>query len=106
MEAQEADSNSLLHFYRKAIALRKSLSCVRHGKYTEYQKHSSKRYVYAMEDEKQKILVVCSFADKEVPFQAPRGFDLAAGELVLGNYASQGGSLKPYEARVYLWNKE
>lgn len=106
VEAQEADPNSLLHFYRKAIALRKSLSCVRHGKYTAYQKHSRKLYVYAMEDGRQKILVVCSFADKEVPFRAPNGFDIAAGKLILGNYAAAGEKLKPYEARVYLWNKE
>ena len=104
--AQEADPDSLLHFYRKAIALRKSLSCVRNGKYTEYNKLSGKLYTYSMEDEKQKILVVCSFTEKEVPFQAPAGFNLSFADLVLQNYKIPGNILKPYETRVYLWNKE
>lgn len=104
--AQESDPDSLLHFYRKAIALRKSLSCVRNGKYTEYNKLSGKLYTYSMEDEKQKILVVCSFTEKEVPFQAPAGFNLSFADLVLQNYKIPGNILKPYETRVYLWNKE
>ena len=40
--AQERDPDPVLNFYRKAIALRKELSCVRHGSYTEYGKLFSK----------------------------------------------------------------
>ena len=40
--AQEKDENSLLNYYRKAIALRKSLPVVRHGKYIEHFHLSSK----------------------------------------------------------------
>ena len=102
--AQENDPNSILNFYRKAIALRKSLSCVRWGKYTEYQKLSDKLYVYSMADPDQKILVVCSYSDKEEKFTAPRGFDMDKAELALANYESPiRGTLKPFETRVYLW---
>ena len=103
--AQEADENSVLNFYRKAIALRRELSCVKHGSYREYDKHSAKCYTYAREDEKQKILVVCSYVGVETKFKVPAGFDLAAAQLVLQNYeAIDPSMLRPYETRVYLWN--
>ena len=103
--AQEADGDSVLNFYRKAIALRKSLSCVRDGDYREHGKLSGTLYTYSREDKKQKILVVCSFGTREVPFRAPKGFDMASAEWVLGNYPEAGDKVRPYEARVYLWKK-
>lgn len=103
---QEADPNSLLHFYRRAVALRKALSAVRHGNYKEYRPLSGKHYIYSREDERQKLLIVCSFADRETAFRAPRGFDLESGELILQNYPQpREKTLQPYEARVYLWSK-
>ena len=101
---QEHDENSVLNFYRKAIALRKELSCVKHGNYTEYNKHSSSLYTYSREDDTQKILVVCSYTEKELPFKAPKGFDLASARLILHNYPDSGSTMRPHEARVYLWN--
>ena len=103
--AQEADADSVLNFYRKAIALRKSLSCVRNGDYREYGKRSAALYTYSREDERQKILVVCSFSPRETAFRAPKGFDMSSAELVLSNYPDAGDTVRPYEARVYLWKK-
>ena len=104
--SQENDPDSVLNFYRKAIALRKDLSCVRHGKYTEYNKHSSKVYAYSREDEKQKILVVCAFSETDVKWSAPKGFDLSSATVALQNYKDAASDvLRPYEARVYLWQK-
>ena len=103
--AQESDEDSVLNFYRKAIALRKELSCVKQGSYTEYNKLSSSLYTYAREDDKQKLLVVCSYTEKEVSFKAPKGFDMASAQLILHNYPAAGNTMKPYEVRVYLWNK-
>ena len=101
---QEDDPDSILNFYRKAVALRKKLSCVRHGTYTQHQKLSKDVYQYSMDDGKQKILVVCSFAEKEVSFKAPKGFDMNFAKIALCNYKTiRPGTLKPYECRVYLW---
>jgi len=103
---QEEDDNSILHFYRKAIALRKSLSCVRHGEYQEYRPLSGEHYIYSMEDDSQKILVVCSFCKRDSQFRPIKGFDLNQAELILNNIPDpQKDLLKPYEVRVYLWNK-
>ena len=104
--AQETDQNSVLNFYRKAIALRKSLSSVKNGNYKEYGKHSASFYTYSREDENEKLLVVCSFVGKTKNWHAPRGFDLSTAELLLCNYEmSNRSTLAPYECRVYRWKK-
>jgi len=103
---QEEDPDSILNFYRKAVALRKKLSCVRHGKYQEYFHNSDKFYMYSMEDDKQKILVVCSFHEKDLKVPTPKGFDMDSGKLILCNYAEpKKNTLHPYECKVYLWKK-
>ena len=102
---QENDEDSVLNFYRKCIKLRKELSSVRHGNYVEYNKLSGKVYTYSREDEREKILVVCSFTEKEAMLRVPRGFDLSSAELILNNYENDSLTLKPYETRVYRWKK-
>ena len=103
---QEKDEHSVLNFYRYAIKLRKSLSSVRNGNYKEYGKLSGKLYTYSREDEHEKILVVCSYTEKTVNWNAPKGFDLSTAELLLANYDKlDGTTLKPYETRVYRWVK-
>ena len=101
---QEQDPDSILNFYKKAIALRKELKVVRYGNYRELYRYSNKLYVYTREMEGEKILVVCSFSDKPHIFPAPTGFDFNEGLLVLNNYQEvEHHLLKPYECRVYLW---
>lgn len=104
--AQEVVPHSILNFYRHVIKLRKTLSCVRHGNYTEYSKASSALYTYSREDQQEKILVVCSFTEKAKKWHVPAGFDLNAAELLACNYDKpEGSALRPYEARVYRWKK-
>ncbi len=104
VEKQEQEENSVLNFYRKVIKLRKELSCVRNGVYKEYGKYSSTLYTYSMEDNNQKILVVCSFSPKQENWKVPNGFDLKKAKLILNNYdETETTTLKPYETRVYLF---
>ena len=104
--SQEADENSVLNFYRDAVQLRKELSSVRYGDYKEYGKLSSSFYTYSREDDKEILLVVCSFVGKTKKWCVPDGFDLASAELLLNNYPDPSGTkLKPYECRVYRWEK-
>ncbi len=106
VEAEEKNPDSVLNFYRRAIELRKSLPVVKDGVYKEHFKRSKKLYVYSRENKKQKLLVVCSYSDQNESFEAPRGFNLVRGEMILSNYKSCAPkTLKPYETRVYLWNK-
>jgi oligo-1,6-glucosidase len=101
---QEDDPDSILNFYRKAIALRKELRVVRNGRYMEYDKLSSSRYVYSRKNKTQTLLVICSYSEKPQKFSPPQGFDLGSGVLILNNYPSPVDNLlQPYETRVYLW---
>ncbi len=101
---QENDPDSILNFYRKAIRLRKSLSCVRDGNYKEYRKASGRIYMYSRQNQRQKILVVCSFSKKKTHFRAPKDFYLPGAKLALCNYSNvKANTLQPYECRVYLW---
>ena len=99
--AQEKDPDSILNFYRKAIALRKSLPVVRHGNYTEHFHSSKTQYVYTREMPGEKLLVICSFSEQPQPLKIPAGFDIAAAKLILGNYSGAANELRPYETRVY-----
>ena len=101
---QEEDPDSILNFYRKAIALRKKLSCVRDGNYIEHKKASSRLYVYSRQDSRQRILVVCSFSSKKQRFFPPRDFPVDVARLPLCNYPEPDPKwLQPYECRVYWW---
>ncbi len=107
VEREEGDPDSLLNFYRKAIALRKSLPVVRFGEYREYFKNSNKLYVYTRETEEQKLLFIGSFTEKPTKVKIPSGFELDKSELILSNYKERDEkTLKPYECRVYLCDKK
>ena len=112
VEAEEQDPDSLLNFYRKAVALRKSLKVVRYGKYREYFKNSQKVYAYERytdSGEYGKLFVVCSCSEQPLQFTAPKGWKLSEAEPVLlslpdrdcDGLNSESFTLKPYEARVY-----
>ena len=100
---QEADPDSILHFYRRAIALRKALPVVRYGLYKEHFSASRRRYVYSREMEGERILVMCSFSVESIKLRIPDRFDLKTAELMLCNYEGESDMLRPYEARVYRW---
>ena len=102
---QEEDPDSILQFYRQAIALRKSLSVVRDGVYKEHFPLSRKLYVYSRVMKGQKLLVICSFSDRAEKMKVPAGFDLAKAKLILQNVENTSSTLLPYESRVYLWEE-
>ena len=101
---EESDPDSLLNFYRKAIALRKSLPVVRHGSYRELMRGSGKVYAYVRKYEDVRLLVICSFTDK--PVRLPKRILREPGKLILCNYPeSASRTLRPYETRVYIMEK-
>ena len=104
----EADENSILNYYRKLLKFRKEHEVAIYGDYKEHYKNSDKLYVYERNLDGEKILVVCSFSEKSVIFEAPQGIDLSKGELVLANYkltpvTNNSFVTRPYECRVYYF---
>lgn len=108
VEAAEADPDSILHYYRKLLKFRKEHDIVIYGQYKEHYHEREDLFVYSRHYEDQRMLVVCSFSDKDMIFKAPEGFNLADGEVVLNNYKDIKTDnnmcvLKPYETRVYYF---
>ena len=104
--AQEDDPNSLLNFYRKVLKFKKETPVAVWGDYREYFPKDKNFYVYERSYEGKRLLVICSFSKKLLRFEAPEGFDLEKGELVLSNYDNgfiimNGFTARPYEMRVY-----
>ena len=111
VENENADQDSLLNFYRKALLLRKKTPVILWGNYKEHNPHSKFFYTYEREYEGTKLLVICCFSDRERNFRAPRGFDLSKGELLLSNYdqnpvKDNAFVARPYETRVYLFKDD
>ena len=78
---QEADPDSVLNFYRKAIALRKSLSCVRYGEYREYQKLSGKHSVSPWTTGSRKSGCLLLFAKDIAPCRCAEGLPSGGGRI-------------------------
>ncbi|MCR5041887.1 MAG: alpha-glucosidase [Clostridia bacterium] len=106
VEKDEKDPDSVLNFYKKLIAFRKDNPLVIYGDYKEHYRSNKRMFCYERRYGDERLLVVCSFSDIPVRFNAPEGFDLSDGECVLNNYPDpiiieNGFALKPYETRVY-----
>ena len=107
--SQEKDPGSLLNFYRELIKYRKESPVALWGNYTELCRDSDSLYVYERSYLGKKLLVVCSFTDEQVRFDAPKELDLDKGEIVFSNYdynynAVNGFTTRPYELRVYYFD--
>ena len=101
-EAQENDPDSVLHFYRRLIALRKELPIITEGDYTLLLGDHPQIFAYVRSWQGQRLYAICSFSAKT--FDAPEILPYCGGRLLLGNYTPDGDAqtLRPYEARVYL----
>lgn len=101
-KAQVEDPNSVFHYYRKLIALRKELPIMVYGKYDLLMPDDPELYVYTRTLDEEKLLVICSFTEKERTFSVPEEF--AGASCIISNYEvgkTEGEiTLKPYEALV------
>ena len=101
-KAETANPDSVFHYYKKLIALRKAYPVVVYGKYEMMMEDSEELYVYTRAFEKESLLVVCSFCDHDTNFTLPAEF--AGASCLICNVENEYGNpkmtLKPYEAFV------
>lgn len=107
-KAEMANPDSIYNHYKKLIKFKKENDVAKWGDYKEYYKNSDKLYVYSRSFNGKRLLVINSFSDERVPFEAPKGFDLKKGTPILCNYENNfvqcnGFKLRPYETRVYMF---
>ncbi len=96
------DRHSVFYHYQKLIALRKQYPVIVHGDYELLFEDSEEVFAYKRSLGKEKLLVVCSFVDKETAFTLPEAF--TGGNCLISNYENPGkeGVLRPYEAFAVL----
>ncbi|MBP5266496.1 MAG: alpha-glucosidase C-terminal domain-containing protein, partial [Lachnospiraceae bacterium] len=102
--SQVADANSVYHFYRRAIALRKHPSYANtfvYGVFAGVETEDANVIAYTRTTEEQTILVICNFQHQDASCKVP------SGTVLLDNYedtdmADGTISLRPFEAVVLL----
>ncbi|MDR3216929.1 MAG: alpha-glucosidase [Clostridiaceae bacterium] len=106
-EAEIKDAGSVLNYYKRLIAARKSVSgFVKDGKYREHFSKNKRYYCFTRETKDGSLLVVASFSHRPAKFTPPSEFDLVEGKLLISNNEDADKALapfvlKPYEVRVY-----
>ncbi len=98
-KAQMADQDSVFHYYRKLIALRKKYPIIVYGSYELLACGGETLYAYTRTLEGEKLLVVCSFCDREQTFDLPAEFEGA--DCLISNLENRYAgrvTLRPYEA--------
>ncbi|MCL2699889.1 MAG: alpha-glucosidase [Defluviitaleaceae bacterium] len=102
VESQENDKDSVLSYYKKAIAFRKNTPAIVYGAYTAVCGGNERVFAYERALDCEKYLVILNFSDKETAFSDSRlnGYSGVA----LSNYdrTEIGGKLilSPFEALV------
>ena len=112
VERAMKDPNSVFHYYRKLIQLRKDYPVVVEGRYLLLLPDHEEIYAYTRISEMETLLVVTNFFDGAPEFVLPEGAVSGTPRLLLSNYpvpdhdSATHFKLKPYEARVYLFTEE
>lgn len=108
VEQQKKDSDSIYHFYKKMIQLRKKHEVFVYGEYRLLLREHPAVYAYTRTLESQSAVVLSNFKNAEQTISLPE-IKAEASELLLANYPDGAGglakevTLRPYETRVYLY---
>lgn len=98
------DLNSVFHYYKKLIEIRKQYKVIVYGTYQLIEPDNESIYAYIREYQGEKILTVCNFTDQRRSFDLPKAFDKENVKCLMTNYTGRNYKkpihLEPYEAFV------
>src|SRR5699024_1036632 len=103
-----ANPDSIYHYYRKLIQLRKQHPIIVYGDYQLLLPEDDKIYAYMRTYKNEKLLVITNFSEENTAFNIQDNTVFQAKELIISNYNAEDTDdpanfiLKPYEARVYI----
>lgn len=103
-----ADPNSVFHYYRNLIQLRKQNPIMVYGSYDLILPEHEQIYAYVRRYEGQTLLVMLNFSSEKPIFELPTDVNYVNQKLFIHNYEVSDDEsiekieLKPYEARVYV----
>ena len=107
VEQAMQDPDSVYHYYKKLIALRKNHKAMVYGDFVEYLPDSETIYAYTRSTDEESLLVVINLTEKDQKIESPVQ---GSKTLLLGNYGEcqddeQEISLRPYEAVIFQLDK-
>ena len=97
-EFQVNDPDSVYHFYRRLLGVRRASQTLVYGHYQLLLPDSEQVYAYLRTLNGEQVLVMCNFTGQMVPCPLPEGWEV--GQCLLSNYDSPGDGqkLRPFEA--------
>jgi oligo-1,6-glucosidase len=102
-----ADPDSVFHYYRKLIRLRKEIPVIVYGRYDLILEAHEEIYAFTRTLDDACLLVILNFTGNTPVFALPANVPVSQTELLISNYDVDPTedihllTLKPYEARVY-----
>ena len=99
------DQNSVFHYYKKLIELRKKYEIIVYGSYQLIMEKDENVFAYTRSFNGEKLLILCNFSDQERRVTLPEPFQREDLKYLIGNYPflkdEKREKLLPYEAVVY-----
>lgn len=108
VEEQMENPDSVLHYYRTLIALRRQHPVLVYGDYQLLGATDTNLFAYVRTDGDSTLCVVLNFSPDDRVFEWPETLDVNRHQLLIGNYAQERDpakariTLRPYEAQVYI----
>jgi len=102
--------NSIYHYYKKLIDLRKENKVLVYGAYDLILEEHDQIYAYTRTLNNEKMLIITNLFPQITKFVLPADLTVESTELLMSNYEVDNGdeikeiTLSPYEARVYRLN--
>ncbi len=105
-ETAITDPNSIFHYYRKLISIRKENPCLVYGKYTELDHTNQEIFIYTRILDNVTMLVVLNFTPHTITYALPEIVSGYTLKRLISNYDKTDVNvreinLKPYEAVVF-----
>ncbi|MCE3203737.1 glycoside hydrolase family 13 protein [Paenibacillus sonchi] len=110
-ERAMSDPDSVFHYYKKLIRLRKKHKIIVYGASDILSEEDEHIFAFTRSLGTERLLVLCNFSRETLPVKLPEEFQGSDKDLLIGNYQvhsatdrpEDSGSLQllPYEARVY-----
>ncbi|RAK11876.1 oligo-1,6-glucosidase [Halanaerobium saccharolyticum] len=108
VEKDLSSDDSVFKYYQKMISLRKKYPVFAYGKYDILLEADQNIYAYQRQGEQNNLLVLLNFSENDADYDLNDQLEIKQAELILNNYQKEAdfelkSSLRPYEARVYLY---
>lgn len=103
-EQQLNDPDSIFHYYKQLIKLRKDYESLIHGEFKLLMEEDPDLFCYTRKGEKEELMVVANFHEKKVNVSLPKEWlENQNKELLISNYKDnmKDNYLRAYEARIY-----